>query len=72
MQAETTRFIEASGLSLPASRFPLLAALDRIVARGEAPFLHVCATNRAAIGLYERLGFVLRTPVEVLALVPAG
>lgn len=29
LQAETTRFIEASGLSLPASQFPLLAALDR-------------------------------------------
>ena len=29
LQAETTRFIEASGLPLPASQFPLLAALDR-------------------------------------------
>ncbi len=29
LQAETTRFIEASGLPVPASQFPLLAALDR-------------------------------------------
>ena len=42
---------------------------DRIVARGETPFLHAYTSNRAAVALYERLGFVLRTPVEVLALV---
>lgn len=29
LQAETTRFIEAGGLALPASWFPLLAALER-------------------------------------------
>ena len=29
MQAETTRFIEAGGMALPASWFPLLAALER-------------------------------------------
>ena len=29
MQADTTRFIEANGLPVPASQFPLLAALDR-------------------------------------------
>jgi DNA-binding MarR family transcriptional regulator len=29
MQAETTRFIERSGLEIPAGWFPLLAALDR-------------------------------------------
>lgn len=29
MQADTTRFIEANGLAVPASQFPLLAALDR-------------------------------------------
>ena len=42
---------------------------DRIVARGETPFLHAFTSNRAAVALYERLGFVLRAPVEVLALV---
>lgn len=29
MQAETTRFIEAAGMALPASWFPMLAALER-------------------------------------------
>lgn len=29
MHAETTRFIEASGMAIPASWFPLLAALER-------------------------------------------
>lgn len=47
------------------------AVADRIAARGETPFLHAYVANRAAIELYERLGFVLRTPVEVLALAPA-
>ena len=45
------------------------AVADRILARGETPFLHAYTSNRAAVALYERLGFVLRTPVEVLALV---
>ena len=47
------------------------AVADRIVARGETPFLHAFASNRAAVALYERLGFVLRTTVEVRALVSA-
>ena len=29
LQGETTRFIAADGLAVPASAFPLLAALDR-------------------------------------------
>ena len=36
----------------------------RIEARGESPFLHAWADNRAAIALYESLGFVLRCQVE--------
>ncbi len=32
-----------------------------ILARGDVPFLHVVDTNRDAIALYERLGFVTRT-----------
>jgi predicted GNAT family acetyltransferase len=33
--------------------------------RGETPFLHAYAVNRAAIRLYERLGFVLRCEMAV-------
>lgn len=47
------------------------AVADRILARGETPFLHAYSGNRGAIALYERLGFVLRTPIEILALAPA-
>jgi predicted GNAT family acetyltransferase len=34
---------------------------QRIVARGETPFLHVYAGNSGAIALYERLGFHFRS-----------
>ncbi|MFM0758006.1 GNAT family N-acetyltransferase [Paraburkholderia strydomiana] len=33
---------------------------EEIVGRGDTPFLHVFHHNATAIGLYERLGFVLR------------
>lgn len=39
-----------------------------IVARGEIPFLHVAAGNPAR-RLYERLGFVVRREIEVVAIV---
>jgi predicted GNAT family acetyltransferase len=39
-----------------------------IEARGERPFLHAWRTNRAAISLYESLGFELRTEVNVAVL----
>ncbi|MFN4143730.1 GNAT family N-acetyltransferase [Aestuariivirga sp.] len=45
-----------------------LAAAARIAARGETPFLHAFAGNRAAIRLYEQLGFVHRSPMRVLML----
>ena len=37
----------------------------RIVARGETPYLHAYATNTAAIGLYESLGFRVRRAMNV-------
>ncbi|HEY0859274.1 MAG TPA: GNAT family N-acetyltransferase [Albitalea sp.] len=36
--------------------------------RGEQPFLHAWTTNRAAIALYESLGFAFRTEVNVTVL----
>jgi len=35
-----------------------------ILERGERPLLHVLATNTSAIALYERLGFVVRRPLQ--------
>jgi ribosomal protein S18 acetylase RimI-like enzyme len=37
----------------------------RILERGETPYLHAYATNEAAIGLYESIGFELRCEVNV-------
>jgi predicted GNAT family acetyltransferase len=44
----------------------------RILARGETPFLHAYATNTAAIGLYETLGFRLRSRMTMRALAGTG
>jgi predicted GNAT family acetyltransferase len=44
------------------------AVAARIEARGEQPFLHAWKSNRAAISLYEGLGFKLRTEVNVAEL----
>ena len=43
---------------------------ERILARGEQAFLHAYAENTGAIGLYERLGFSIRTPVTVIVTGP--
>lgn len=37
----------------------------RILDRGETPFLHAFATNKAAVSLYESIGFELRTMMNV-------
>jgi ribosomal protein S18 acetylase RimI-like enzyme len=39
------------------------AVTAEVRARGDRPFLHAAAENQGAIRLYEKLGFVLRTPV---------
>lgn len=43
---------------------------QRILDRGETPFLHAFADNQQAIRLYEQLGFAERSAMNVLALVP--
>ena len=44
------------------------AVARRIQARGDQAFLHAWQANRAAISLYEKLGFVLRSEVNVTEL----
>jgi predicted GNAT family acetyltransferase len=44
------------------------AVAHRIQARGDQAFLHAWKTNGAAISLYESMGFVLRTEVDVTQL----
>ena len=46
-------------------RLMTLFAAGKICARGERPFLHTYAANETAIGLYGKLGFRLRTPMNV-------
>jgi predicted GNAT family acetyltransferase len=49
-------------------RLMTLYAAGKISARGEQPFLHTYATNAVAIGLYESIGFRLRTRMNVAAI----
>ncbi len=37
----------------------------RVLERGETPYLHAYTTNAAAIGLYESIGFEVRTELNV-------
>ena len=48
------------------------AVAAAIAARGERAFLHAWKTNRAAISLYESLGFALRSEVNVAVLERRG
>jgi predicted GNAT family acetyltransferase len=41
---------------------------NRILARGETPFLHSYAHNTGAIGLYQSLGFALRSEMTMQVL----
>jgi predicted GNAT family acetyltransferase len=43
---------------------------DRILGRGEIPFLHAFAYNEGAISLYRRLGFTLRAHMQMNVLAP--
>ncbi|HEY6631890.1 MAG TPA: GNAT family N-acetyltransferase [Rhizobiaceae bacterium] len=49
-------------------RLLTLYVAGKIFAAGEQPFLHAFATNRTAIGLYESIGFRLRTRMHVAAI----
>lgn len=44
------------------------AVADRILSRGETPYLHAYAANTGAIGLYQSLGFSVRAPVTFTVL----
>jgi ribosomal protein S18 acetylase RimI-like enzyme len=51
----------------------LISTLVRSIAsRGETPFLHVFNSNRPAIELYLKLGFVLRRPMHLALLARAS
>jgi predicted GNAT family acetyltransferase len=45
---------------------------SRIQARGDTPFLHAWETNHAAIGLYESIGFRLRTTLNLAVIKRQG
>ena len=71
-------FTEISGVCVhPSGRGQGLAAelvstlVRSITSRGETPFLHVFNSNRPAIELYLKLGFILRRPMHLALLARA-
>lgn len=73
---KTTGFAEVSGVcTYPEFRGRGYAAglmrlvANRIIARGETPFLHTYADNAGAIALYKTLGFRFRREVTLTVLV---
>ncbi|KUM23608.1 GNAT family acetyltransferase [Mesorhizobium loti] len=54
------------------ARLLSLFVANRIMARGEVPYLHAYASNVAAVGLYESIGFRLRTTLNMAVVQRAG
>jgi ribosomal protein S18 acetylase RimI-like enzyme len=50
----------------------ITATASAVIERGETPMLHVVAGNRAAIAVYEALGFAARRTLQVTVLQHAG
>ncbi|TGP24418.1 MULTISPECIES: GNAT family N-acetyltransferase [unclassified Mesorhizobium] len=54
------------------ARLLSLIVANRIMARGEVPYLHAYDNNALAIGLYESIGFRLRTTLNMAVVRRAG
>lgn len=54
------------------ARLLSLFVANRIMARGEVPYLHAFANNAAAIKLYESIGFRLRSAIYIAVVQRAG
>lgn len=54
------------------ARLLSLFVANRIMARGEVPYLHAYDSNALAIGLYESIGFRLRTTLNMAVVRRAG
>ncbi|MDX8483357.1 GNAT family N-acetyltransferase [Mesorhizobium sp. VK24D] len=54
------------------ARLLSLFVANRIMARGEVPYLHAYDSNALAVGLYESIGFRLRTTLNMAVVQRAG
>ncbi|AZO20763.1 GNAT family N-acetyltransferase [Mesorhizobium sp. M1E.F.Ca.ET.045.02.1.1] len=54
------------------ARLLSLFVANRIMARREVPYLHAYASNVAAVGLYQSIGFRLRTTLNMAVIQRAG